>query len=312
MLITDKLIYLEMEKTASSHINHLLSECFPAKRIGKHNTLDSLNKVSNLTQDDIVDKFIFGSVRNPWDWYVSLWAQGCHNSSTRFRGGLYESLTTKKPFSRSFFLDEVGEYRPSLSSLVHMWREVKKPAVTWLNLYSDCNSPDLFRLWLKLLYKEENVCHLTRLWATYPKSSIRQFAGLMTYRYCVFFTKGFLSKEAANFIQDLSSLKEFEKQNTILNGVVRVEYLEQDLLTAISQAGYKIDRKIESVINTNNKIFDKVKKINASNHNHTAHYYDEETIQIIAEKEKLIIEKYSYEPPIINSTLDKQKKYNSI
>ena len=84
MFITKDLCYLEMYKTGSQHIVKLLEKSVPeGKRIGNHNRPNDEVYKSNI--------YFLGSIRNPWDWYVSLWNFGCEK-----RGSLYNRLTSKK------------------------------------------------------------------------------------------------------------------------------------------------------------------------------------------------------------------------
>lgn len=83
MLVSDHLVYLELPKTACSHIRDLLKLLVGGDIVGKHNRLPG-----HLMQQN---KMIVGSIRNPWDWYVSMWAYGCDR-----KGLLYKRLTSRK------------------------------------------------------------------------------------------------------------------------------------------------------------------------------------------------------------------------
>ena len=69
MFVSEKLLYIELPKTACSQIRDLLKHLVGGQNIGKHNR-PSEELVSS-------ERVIIGSIRNPWDWYVSLWAFGC-------------------------------------------------------------------------------------------------------------------------------------------------------------------------------------------------------------------------------------------
>ena len=66
MFVSKDLVFLELQKTGGSHILRLLSQWVKGEIVGKHNRLNWEN----------AGKFVVGSIRNPWDWYVSLWAYG--------------------------------------------------------------------------------------------------------------------------------------------------------------------------------------------------------------------------------------------
>src|SRR4030095_1676667 len=94
MFINDKLVYLALHKTGCSHVLKLLSSIpdLDGRIIGKHNTI---YEVSKRRLGNLSEKIKAGNVRNPWDWYVSLWAFGCMK-----KGGLYDQIINKNAFKK--------------------------------------------------------------------------------------------------------------------------------------------------------------------------------------------------------------------
>jgi hypothetical protein len=90
--LTDQLVFLQMQKTACSHISEILKDYFNGKQIGKHGPLTF----------DPGDRRILGSIRNPYDWYVSLWSYGCigkgaiHSRLTNSRGSAIRRLLRER------------------------------------------------------------------------------------------------------------------------------------------------------------------------------------------------------------------------
>ncbi|MGA1868176.1 MAG: hypothetical protein ACMUJM_06470 [bacterium] len=257
MFITDKLIYLELQKTGSTYIASLMSKCVEGTRIGRH----------NLLKDYETNKFIVGSIRNPWDWYVSLWAFGCGK-----KGELYNRLTNRKIISH------------------HPFHELAKPIHLWKDAYKDYTSPNCFQSWLRLIHDTRRKMDIGE---NYYKSSICEFGGLMTYRYCKFYLKNFLSKRYSTNIHTLDELKNLDKKSNILKGTIRNESIKDDLIRVLHDAGHTIDKKI--ILQIYNNIN---KKINQSEHLDPKYYYDKETIGLVAQRDKFLIEKYSYAPPL--------------
>ena len=66
MFVTERLIYFGLQKTGGFHIRGLLKQYNDGAPDGKHNHLKDLPD----------NKVVIGSIRNTWDWYVSLWAYG--------------------------------------------------------------------------------------------------------------------------------------------------------------------------------------------------------------------------------------------
>jgi hypothetical protein len=68
--------------------------------------------------------------------------------------------------------------------------------------------------------------------------------------------------------------------------------MENDLIQALESAGYKLSDQQIGTIKSGSE-----NRTNPSQHLPTEFYYDDETVDLVARNEKLIIEKYSYSPP---------------
>lgn len=265
MIFTDKIIYIHMQKTGGTHIASLLLNYFNGYSSGK--------KHDWLTDYD-TEKYIVGSIRNPWDWYVSLWASGIEN-----RGGLYKRLTSSRVKKFKRYLR-----RGNLKSIGNV---IKSPAQSWSSTYQDYKDPMSFRDWLKLVCSPDRKQELGE---GYHESSISNFAGFMTYRYCCRYLKDWALNE--NKIKDINTLTQYDNCNNLLNFTIKTEFLESDLINALKLAGYQIDDTVIEQINNSSQ-----KKINISKHEKVSYYYDDETMKLVEEKERFIIEKYGYSPP---------------
>lgn len=69
MLVHDDFIFIFLQKTGTTFLEKFLLSIFPncEKKFGKH---DPVSKVVNI----IKNRKVLGTVRNPWDWYVSWWS----------------------------------------------------------------------------------------------------------------------------------------------------------------------------------------------------------------------------------------------
>ena len=110
MFLTSDLCYVEMHRSGSTHLVKLFEKYMPdGKKIGVHNRPDQEIYDSN--------RFFVGSIRNPWEWYVSLWSFGCVN-----KGTLYGRLTSKKVYLRNLG----WRTKPILSSYI-FFQQLWKP-----------------------------------------------------------------------------------------------------------------------------------------------------------------------------------------
>lgn len=65
MLTASRFVYVMMPRTGSTRIAQILQKLTDAREVGrKHDRLANKPEI----------KLVFGSIRNPWAWYVSLWA----------------------------------------------------------------------------------------------------------------------------------------------------------------------------------------------------------------------------------------------
>lgn len=266
MLITDKFYYIELQKTGCTHTRNILMSLpgLNTRTFGVHNSYGSLNKNQ---KEDFKAKLKVGNIRNPWDWYVSLWAYGCMQ-----KGGLYANLVEK----------------PDLRSLRGLGQAIRAPyrlfsnKGIWEEVYADPYNADLFRRWLKLILIGENI----KLGEGYKSTGLSHFAGLLTYRYLKLFTYRFNNIKGK--LNDFEALESFYLKHNFLQVCIRNESLEKDLLDNAEKLG--IDSgELKTVLAASGV------SANSSQRREYHFYYDDETQNLVAEKERLIIKQFGYE-----------------
>jgi hypothetical protein len=258
-----------MQKTACTHIAKLLSKTVGGAQIKpKHSWLT----------DHTSNKMVMGSMRNPWDWYVSLWAYGSNE-----KGGLFDRLT-KKSTTLGLKRMGLGRFRDGL-------HEIRKPTSLWEGSYGDPFDALLFRRWLHLVM---NPARHRDLGERYSESSISEFAGFMTYRYCKLYLKDFFKEHVFNGIKSVTDLERYDAENNLIDLLVRTESLESDLVEALQTAGHSLTDQMVDIIYEASK-----SKVNKSARKKMAHYYDEATVELVRNAEVFLIEKYGYKPPCL-------------
>ena len=271
MFISNRLIYLQLHKTGCTHIAHLLQELVGGRLIGKHDRLpDGFSKGARL---------IMGSIRNPWDWYVSLWAYGCDK-----KGGLYERLSS--PAKQGI----LGIGKIPVSAVFGRFGLVRKPEPDWTSFYTSSDNPSQFRKWLRMILDPANR---HRLGEGYGKSPISRFGGFLTYRYTYLYAGdvvGLYSKSVASH----GKLVAFMKRNSVLDYTIRNECLESDLVEGLRRSGIELsDRQLGMIYSTS--------RTNVSSRNRRVnYYYDRETVELVRLRERMVIERYGYEPPSLD------------
>jgi len=253
MFINEKLVYLAFLKSGCTHVLKLLASIpdLDGKVIGKHNSIYDIDKkeLNNFSQ-----KIKSGNIRNPWDWYVSLWAFSCMQ-----RGGLF-THTAKK----------------------NILRKLKHPktfftsAKEWQKVYSDPEDPELFKKWLEML-----LCTRRKDIACFGDTT--KIIGYMTYKYFELYTYNF--KKAFKTIRTYEQLSGFDQQNNFIDFFITSENLENDFRLLMIKTGIQKE-VIDNVLN--------IPKTNPSQRKHYRDYYNNDLIELVREKDKLIIEKHNY------------------
>ena len=270
MYVCDDFIYVQMHKTGCTHITSIFSELFGGNQIngdinfGKHNSLTPEQVKSR--------KYIVSSIRNPWDWYLSLWTYGVQG-----KGKLMLRLT-KRHILRSLQFNEIYG---------GLFSELRKKTHIWKKLY--CTDEDIisFRQWIKRIH---DPIYSRDLGEGYAETLVKNWCGFMTYRY-LYLNCG-RQDLLKSKIRSYELLKDFEKENCYINFFLRQENLEEDV--------YDFSRKIKNLNIADKKvIFNKCKTNQSKRSFLISEYYDRETIDLVSCRDRLLIEKFNYCPPKI-------------
>ena len=280
MFVSESLVFTELHKTAGSHLLKLLATYVGGEQIGKHNRIP----------EGLREKFVLESIRNPWDWYVSLWGYGCDK-----QGSVY--LQTTRGTSLRYCLKqlprEMGRSRVAPSHFAKQMRsDLRKDNQAWQRVYADSSDFGAFREWVRMMFDPARAMDLGE---GYGFSPFSQNAGLLSYRFFKLFTAMDNAIYDASVNTSCDNLEVIWDKQGFVNAFIRQENLEEDFIAALSQAGITLTDANKSAI-----LDGKNKKTNTSSRKAVSHYYDEETANIILQREKFIIERFGYD---INAVL---------
>lgn len=269
MFKCDELIYIQMHKTGCSHVASLLSKLFDGQMIGKHNA---------ATPEDIRSTpYFISSIRNPWDWYISLWTFGVQGN-----GALMHQLT-----KRMLPKPSVSLLKNPMSSYQTYVREFTKDTETWRSVYDRSDSVESFRRWLRLIHDHTNSRYLGE---GYGDTPIAKWCGLMTYRYLYLCCRNAQMLKGAARLSGFDDLVQFDRDNCYINYFIRQEALEATFCEAIA--------KVRPLTVTERELVLQLPKTNTSKRMlSSADYYDKESIELIRTRDRLLIEKFNYSPP---------------
>jgi hypothetical protein len=267
MFVSRKLVYLQMQKTGSTHVTRVLKQHMRGKQKERHEQLRDHERYA--------DRLIASSVRNPWDWYVSLWAFGCAES-----GGFHKYLV-HTPWSEIRHALRYGRVQGLAASLSRSAiRFGRRP--NWKALYSDVANEANFRAWLKLVLGEEGL-HIQK--EGYAASPVKTVIGFMTYRFLALTTAYDRWNDLGRRAGTYEELARFADQHTITKRILRMETLNGDIFDMLQSIG----------VNVTLEDIEAIGKTNISVHRKYDTYYDDETYRLVAERDKFIIERHGYQ-----------------
>ena len=276
MLVGEKLIYLQLQKTGSTRITDLIQATVGAEERSKH---DRFRRV-DLADPEIGPKYRLGSVRSPWSYYVSLWAFGCHKA-----GGIFERTTGVSRADQPAHLQ--GTFGHKTVPLAERDRKARKRAARWLETYTHADDADAFRAWITLLNDPK---HRGDVGEGYGKSAIAGHAGLLTYRYAVLFVLGVVPGEPHEELATPEAFRAYVDEFHLCQGMVRVEHLSDDLEKAMLEAGYDLDDDQRALIHGTTD----ARGENRSKHHPTDWYYDDATRDLVGRRDAFIVERHGY------------------
>lgn len=277
MYISENFVYTELHKTAGTHIGKWLKILAPGKQTGKHNRIPA----------ELRSKFIIGSIRNPWDWYVSLWGYGCDS-----KGSVWRQTTDNVNFRyyKQQLSSEMGyQILPPWILARQLMSDLKKSVEPWKRFYQNSSDPQCFKSWLKLIFDHEKSLDLREGFGFSP---ISKQAGILTYRFFKLFTSLDKKIYSKKLFLTHNNLEELWYAHKFADFFIRLEHLEDDLLQAMQKSAVQVSQQ-----NKQELLAAKYEKTNTSSRLPAKYYYDEESIQLVYEREKFLINLFNYTAP---------------
>jgi hypothetical protein len=271
MYASSRILFLQLHKTGCSHITKLLRHYDGGETRGKHSTLEEIGEIG--------DRTVLTSIRNPWDWYVSLWAYGCSGKGTMFlllgrspAEQATESLINFKKKRNAYLLfREIG-------SVVSRYRGINQ----FRHMYGDPSDKALFQEWIKLVLGEWGQRHLPD---GYKRSEARSHIGFYSYRHLKLVSPGTEFNSSDRTFTDFRPIKQFYQTRKLFDEAIKMESLESDLARVLGNVG----------ISVTPEELRQFGKTNTSERSNYRSYYDSESSRLVAERERLIIDEFGYE-----------------
>ena len=190
MIEYDNFIFLDVYRTGSTHVASLLEQICPRPplKLYRHASLTK-GRPWGLTGG----KKVFATVRNPWDWYVSLWAYGADGKSAIRR---------------------------------HLQPHTSKAGMA--ALYDKGDPKAAFSLWLNKMHDPTELNRVMR--EHLPQSGLASAVGLYTYRFLRVTTRYPRLMLRRPFIGSPAGAVRYHRLMKAYDTVLRNENLTDDLI----------------------------------------------------------------------------------
>jgi len=117
MLIHDDLVFVHMKKCAGNSIKkyfRFVLNSFEIEKIMHRQAFHIPEKKRN-------EKYIFGSIRNPFEWYVSCYKMLLSSTSVKHKHEYFDNFLKSKMFERNKFKNNLGFFSNTFIDM--FWRE---------------------------------------------------------------------------------------------------------------------------------------------------------------------------------------------
>ena len=186
----------------------------------------------------------------------------------------------------------VRDHRSLWRLLNLAYRQSFKPSKRYAKLYRDHRDPELFREWLTVVLDPSNDIYLHPIYALGTTS---ETLGLFSFRYLWLFSKDINRLIRGPVFAGFEEIREFFFDNNLVDAMIKTENLKQDLIHALSIAGYELNDALIAKINESPD-----NKTNRSRRLPITELYDQQTLDLVAHRERLVIELHDYATPVIS------------
>jgi hypothetical protein len=248
-------IYLDVYKTGSTHINYLLKQITLEPEI-RRNRHAPITKVHPFTRKG--GKLVFATVRNPWDWYVSMWAYG-HTKENPLYSHIKQAVSKKE-----------------------------------LNALYDTTQPTVsFPLWLKSIHDPAFLAKVLK-GHRLPVSGLADFMGFYTYRFLRVTLPYPELLLRWPFVRSIDGAVSLHRRLAMYDVLMKSETLDQEFADFVIQyrerCGFKpdavdlVNAKAEEHRNTSKRTLASYR-----------YYYTDELRDLVAKRDRAMTELFGYQ-----------------
>lgn len=276
MFLHEDFLYVDLNKTGTVAVEKALGTLGFKPQKYKHH--------GKPTKADVQSRKVFATIRDPWSFYLSLWAYGVTHATL---SGPYTRLTKFNPLGGRGGSINRGAAALSIptylaQSLSYDWKTAHE------RLYG-AMEVERFRNWLPIILDPKRATFIS---GVFSQSGMVRHSGLLTYRYCkllCFDSATLHSRKLAT----LDALKAWEEEQCYVDHFVQTANLMPDLIDTLARIGAIGDAEAA------------LTQVGATRSNSTlssesklATYYTPELVAAVAERERFLIDKFHYPAPM--------------
>lgn len=277
MFLSEKFVYVDMAKTGTVSVLNWLKGLEVEPTAFRHH----LKPSPEIIESDV---FKFGTVRDPWSFYRSVWSYGCKHQT---KSGVYNSLVGFRPLkSRGFKLNRVGAVRSVGPSIFAALRQDYKKN---RELYEDASDPERFNVWLEKIMSPSMAALLS---GSYYSSGVYKFSGRYTYLFCRLYSRNAEVLHRGD-IKTFDMLSEWHRRSCYIDAFLHSHSLTDDFRTVMVEQGFASEAdvaRVQTEVGTLN--------VSASPKRPLKDFYTPRTSALVAERERLMIDKFGYKAPL--------------
>lgn len=255
MIEYKKFIYLDVYKTGSTHIQYILKNIAvePEIRRNRHASLTKVHPIRGKA-----GKLVFATVRNPWDWYVSMWSYG-HTKENPLYNHIKDAVSKK---------------------------ELKA-------LYDMEDPKTSFPLWLKSIHDPAFLAKILK-GHRLPKSGLADFMGFYTYRFMRVTLPYPELLVRWPFVRSLDSAISLQKRFHLYDVIMKSETLDAEFAEFVAKYRDRCGFN-ENAVDFVNQMAEAHRNKSVRTLASYRDYYTDELRELVARRDRLFIDLFGYE-----------------
>jgi len=280
MLITEKLILVELHKAGSARLKKVLGDVLggESSKDGKH-----------AAELAALGKPIVGYVCNPLTWYLAQWRQGCAG-----KGDIHRRLTNDAKWGQlktrqaNKASKEGGKEsgkegaKPNPKALPDDW-SADYAKTQW---YASEENELAFREWLQAVLAMPSLRRLID--HGYGSSPMARLGGLMTYDFFISFVRD--AENMDKSVDSMEALQAAHEAGKVTTDFIGAESIAADARSTLQRLGVKIDDVQGTAI-------DALKARTGADDAAVLRFYDAPSLKLVAKREAFINTLFGYTVP---------------